>query len=327
MNVRRQMEVLGGPHLAGAAHAGLHLVADQQDAVLFRDAHQFIEELLRRDDIAAFALHRFDDDGGHFIGGRDGLQQRVFDKLRALHRAVGGRLAERAAIAVGIRRVHHAGHQRSEAAALHGLARGERQRAHGAAVEGAQEGDEPVAAGGIARQLHGAFDGFRARIAERNAPLHAARRQRAELLRQIHQGLVIEIGPRHVDQAAGLLADGFHHARMAVAGGHHGDAGVEIQETVAVHVFDDGAFAAAGYQRIAARVGWRKNGGRARSLPARGVRATARRDAADPAGSPLFPDRRSWSYANLLTTEFLGPTGAGRGIARTNRNRTEQDGK
>ena len=131
--------MLGSPHLAGPAHARLHFVADQQNAVLFRDADQLVEEFLRRHDVAAFALHRLDHDGGHFLGRRNGLQQRVFDKLRALHRAVRGRLAERAAIAIGIRRMHHARHQRSEAAALHRLARGQRERAHGAAVKGAKE--------------------------------------------------------------------------------------------------------------------------------------------------------------------------------------------
>ena len=42
-----------------------------------------------------------------------------------------------------------------------------------------------------------------------------------------------------------------------MAGGDDRDAGVEIQEAVAIHVFDDGAFALCGHQRIAAGVGWR----------------------------------------------------------------------
>ena len=66
--------------------------------------------------------------------------------------------------------------------------------------------------------------------------------------------LVIEIRARHVDQARRLLLNRLHHPRMAVAGGDHGDAGVEIQEPVAVDVLDDRAFAALRHQRIAPRV-------------------------------------------------------------------------
>ena len=51
----------------------------------------------------------------------------------------------------------HAGHQRAEVLALHGLAGGQRERPHGAPVERAEEGDELVAPGVIAGQLHGGF--------------------------------------------------------------------------------------------------------------------------------------------------------------------------
>jgi hypothetical protein len=74
-----------------------------------------------------------------------------------------------------------------------------------------------IAPGGPSRQLDGALDGFGARIAEGNAARHIAGRDRGQLFRQRDQFLVIEIGARHVDQARGLLLDGFHHPRMAVA--------------------------------------------------------------------------------------------------------------
>ena len=55
-------------------------------------------------------------------------------------------------------------------------------------------------------------------------------------------------------QLGGLLLDGGDDFGMAVAGGDDGDAGAEIQEDVAVDVFDERAAAASGHQRIAARV-------------------------------------------------------------------------
>ena len=63
-----QTEVLAGEHLAGAAHARLHLVDDQQDAVLRRQLAQALQERRRRHDVAALALDRLDDDRGDFVG-------------------------------------------------------------------------------------------------------------------------------------------------------------------------------------------------------------------------------------------------------------------
>ena len=60
-----------------------------------------------------------------------------------------------------------------------------------------------------------------------------------------------------MDQLSRLLLDGRHHLGMAMAGGGHGDAGGEVEELVAVHVFDAHAAAALGYQRIGAGVGRR----------------------------------------------------------------------
>src|ERR1039457_1381553 len=60
---------------------------------------------------------------------------------------------------------------------------------------------------------------------------------------------------------------------MAVAGGHDGDAGGEIEEAVAIHVFHYGALAFARHQRIAARIRWRHHLGVASD---HGPRARAR---------------------------------------------------
>ena len=144
--------------------------------------------------------------------------------------------------------------------ALHGFARGERKRANGAAVKAAVERDEFVALRVIARELHGGFDGFGAGISEIDALRALARRNGREFFGQFHHALVIEIRAGHVDQLGGLFLDGGDDLRMAMAGGDDGDARGEIEEGVAVHVFDQRAAAGLRDQRIVARVGRRDHG-------------------------------------------------------------------
>ena len=87
-DVGRDAKMLGGPHLAGTAHAALHFVEDQQDAVTIGQAPQLFEENLRRNQIAAFALDRLDDDARHFLGRNDGAEQFVFNEADATHGVV-----------------------------------------------------------------------------------------------------------------------------------------------------------------------------------------------------------------------------------------------
>src|SRR5436190_24160415 len=94
-------------------------------------------------------------------------EQFVLDEVEALGAARFWLETERTAIAIGVRRVKHARHERTEAAALHGLACGQRQRAHRAAVKAAEKGDEVLPSGGIPRQLEACFDRFGAGVAEK----------------------------------------------------------------------------------------------------------------------------------------------------------------
>ena len=82
-DVRLDAPVLDGEHLAGAAHAGLHFVGDQQDAVLVAQLAQLAMELRRRHEVAAFALDRLDEDRRHFVR-RDRAVEEVFELVAAI---------------------------------------------------------------------------------------------------------------------------------------------------------------------------------------------------------------------------------------------------
>ncbi len=60
--------MLHGKPGACAPGAGLHLVADQQDAVGVAQCAQALQQLGRRDYEAAFTLNRLNDDGGNALG-------------------------------------------------------------------------------------------------------------------------------------------------------------------------------------------------------------------------------------------------------------------
>ena len=149
----------------------------------------------------------------------------------------------------------HARNQRREPALLLRLRRRQRQRAHGASVEGAEERDHLLPLSVVARQLQRSLDRLGARVAVVNLvrPFHG-RDLRQSLAPSCTMRFVIEVGARHVNQLGRLLLDGGNHLGMAVAGRGHRNAGSEIEELVAVHVFDDAAAAALRDQRIGARV-------------------------------------------------------------------------
>ena len=111
-----------GEQLAGAAHAALHLVEDQQQAVLVAELAQRLEELRRHGAHAALALHRLDQD-------RRGLRaDRALDRFEVAERRPD-------------RSLRPAGRSLRDISALPAGGDG-RERA---AVERAFEGDDPVA--------------------------------------------------------------------------------------------------------------------------------------------------------------------------------------
>ena len=69
-DVRLDVPVLDGEEPAGPSEARLDLVGDEQDPVLPGDLPEARQEPRRRDDVAALAEHRLDDDRGHLAPGR-----------------------------------------------------------------------------------------------------------------------------------------------------------------------------------------------------------------------------------------------------------------
>ena len=110
----------------------------------------------RRDDVAALALDRLDEDRGDIVGVEMPGEELLLDHVEAAagaRRLVGAPLA---AVAVGKRDVVHVGQQRTEPGVLPRLAGGEAHRTGGAPVKRAAERDDRRAPGGVAGELDGA---------------------------------------------------------------------------------------------------------------------------------------------------------------------------
>ncbi len=231
--------VLHGEPLAGPAHAGLDLVGDEEDAVLFADPLDLAHVLRRRDDEAALALHRLGDDRGHLLG-VDLLGEGLLQQTCALAAAARVGQGQRAAVAVGVRDAVDLGRVRPEAHLVGAHLRGEAERHVGAAVEGVLEGDDGLAPRGVAGDLDGVLDRLGAGVHEEGALGEVAGSVAVELLGQLQVGLVAEQAEAHVRVEVGLLLDGLDHLGVAVADVHDADAGGEVDVLPALDVGDDG---------------------------------------------------------------------------------------
>src|SRR5262249_22514943 len=65
-DVRMEVEVFEREHLAGAAHAALDFIRNQENAVLACDLLELRKKIQRRDDVAALTLNGLDDDRRDF---------------------------------------------------------------------------------------------------------------------------------------------------------------------------------------------------------------------------------------------------------------------
>jgi hypothetical protein len=152
---------------------------------------------------------------------------------------------------VAVERVVHARQHRPEVRPVLRLAGGERDAAHRAAVERLVEADQVLAARAEPCELHGGLDGLGAGVRqEHTGGIATERREGRQPLGHLRVDRQVEVAGRVVHELGRLTLHGLDHARVAVPGGRDGDAGVDVEEDVAVHVLDDGPGAAPGNERV-----------------------------------------------------------------------------
>ena len=226
-DVRLDVVVLDGEHLAGAAETALHLVGDEQHSVVVAASGDRFEELGRRGDVTALAEHRFDDDRGRFTGGRDAGEELV--EAGECSRDLVGEVV---GTHVRVRGDEDARRQRCVTGAVDGLRRGHRHRLVRAPVEAALEHDDVRPPGRLLGELDGRLGDLRARVGveERvdavGRDLGEARREGLQQIVGVHVGL-------GVHETLRLSGDRCGDVRVAVAGGGDGDATAEIEVPLA----------------------------------------------------------------------------------------------
>ena len=140
--------------------------------------------------------------------------------------------------------------QRSEILPLCIFRSGQRKRTKRSPVKAAIKRNQLVALGRVARQLDGAFDGFRAGISEEYFFGFFSGQRAHQTLRELRHVVVIKVRAGNVNQFRCLFLDGLYYFRMAVPGRANRDACGKIQKGVSVHVFDDCAVAFLGHQWV-----------------------------------------------------------------------------
>ena len=229
-DVRHDAEVLDAEHLARAREARLDFVDDQQRAVLREDFLDPLEIAFRRHDDARVALDGLGDERARMAGGR-GFHE-VFDGVRAGEVAGVRLFAERAAIAVRVRREMDAADRR-RGRAPHREARD----AHAelcAAVEALPQRDDLAVAVIDLGEQQRAFRRLGARRAE-EALLQGPRRDLGQTLGEVDE-VFREVDVADMLQLVHLRLHGLDDVRVAVAAVHDGDAGIAVEVLLAIAV-------------------------------------------------------------------------------------------
>ena len=234
-------EPLDGQERAGAPAPGLDLVGAQQPVVLPAQRLQRREEGRRRLDDSARPEDRLDDDAGD-VGRVDRVEEQVVADVvdGRVTGAARPRLPEGAAVGVGIRHVHEAGHDGPDAATQLGDLGAERDRHRRLPVVAAEEAEDQRPAGGPAHQPDRDLDGLGAvegdvdAGAARRRDSHEALGQRRDQLGGDGVGVLVAVaGHRGTGRPRGS-GGGRRPAAPTRRAGH-------VEEQVAVEVLDDEA--------------------------------------------------------------------------------------
>jgi hypothetical protein len=223
---------------ARTPHPRLDLVGDEDDPIRVTEIGDPLDEPGGRHDEPALALDRLEDHRGDVV---------LPDVLVHLVERVGERFVGAPVgpawppVRVGERQAVDLGGERAHPLLVGHHLRGERHPQQRASVERVVERDDGRPTGRLAGDLHGVLDGLGAGIGEHRLGLAVDRRDRVEPLGELDVGLVgrdVETGVR---LELRLPLDGRDHFRCRVAHVQDRDASREVDQPVAVDVFDDRA--------------------------------------------------------------------------------------
>ena len=117
-------------------------------------------------------------------------------------------------------------------------------------MEAAEEGDGIRSSGVMAGEFEGSLDGLRAGVRQERLGVSGHRGETGEALADVGVGGQVEVARAVVQDVVDLGVDRRVDGGMGVAGGDDGDPGVEVQEAVAIDIFDDTPATAPDDQRV-----------------------------------------------------------------------------
>ena len=232
--VRHHALVLAGVPVPGAAEPGLDLVGHEDDARSPAPVGERRKESVRRDDEAALAEDRLDDERGHVRGPHLDL-----DLVDRAARRLGARHPR--GVAEGVRHRHTVdlGRERPEALFVRHHLGGHRHREVRPPVVGVVEDDDGRPAGRDAGDLHRVLDCLGSGVEKRRRLVVIAGGERVQLLADCDVRLVGRDHEAGVGERGNLLRHRRDDLGRGVANAGDGDPGAEVDEAVAVQVLDD----------------------------------------------------------------------------------------